>query len=302
MVAADTRDALVAMNDFQGVLAASLAGLGLLLALAAWAQVAVGLAPLKALQSALVRVREGHTQRLEGRFPTEVQPLVNGFNSVLDRNTEVVSRARTQAGNLAHALKTPLAVLDNAAGQSTDATMAPLVREQVALANRHIHWHLARARAAATGHLPGQRTALAPLLDGLLRVMGKLYPQRQLYADAVPGDCAFAGEGQDLQEMLGNLLDNGCRCARSSVWVGVRHNNTQLQITVEDDGPGIPASQRAEVLLRGVRLDESVPGSGLGLAIVAELAALYGGTITLDENRHGGLSVTLSLPAARQLS
>ena len=302
MVAADTRDALVAVDDFHGVLAASLAGLGLLLALAAWAQVAVGLAPLKALQAALVRVREGHTPRLEGRFPTEVQPLIDGFNGVLDRNTEVVERARTQAGNLAHALKTPLAVLDNAAGQSTDATLAPLVREQVALANRHIHWHLARARAAATGHLPGQRTALAPLLDGLLRVMGKLYPQRQLHADAVPGDCAFAGEGQDLQEMLGNLLDNGCRCARSSVWVGVRHNNSQLQITVEDDGPGIPASQRAEVLLRGVRLDESVPGSGLGLAIVAELAALYGGTITLDENRHGGLSVTLSLPAARQPS
>jgi signal transduction histidine kinase len=300
MVAADTREALAAVNDFQGVLAASLAGLGLLLALAAWAQVAVGLAPLKVLQGALTRVHEGHTQRLEGRFPVEVQPLIDGFNGVLDRNTEVVSRARTQAGNLAHALKTPLAVLDNAARQSTDAALAPLVREQVALAQRHIHWHLARARAAATGHLPGQRTPLAPLIDGLLRVMGKLNAERglQLSADAVPADWACAGEEQDLQEMLGNLLDNACRSARSAVHVDVRRDGAQLLLAVNDDGPGIAPEQRATVLQRGVRLDESLPGSGLGLAIVTELAGLYGGGLTLDQSPLGGLRATLRLPSA----
>ena len=300
MVAADTREALAAVNDCQGVLAASLGGLGLLLALAAWAQVAVGLAPLKALQSALVRVREGHTQRLEGRFPTEVQPLVDGFNSVLDRNTEVVSRARTQAGNLAHALKTPLAVLDNAAGQSTDATLAPLVREQVALAQRHIHWPWARARAAATGRLPGQRTALAPLFNGLLRVMGKLNAERglRLSADTVPPDWACAGEEQDLQEMLGNLLDNACRSARSAVHVDVWREGGDIWLAVNDDGPGIAPERRAAVLQRGVRLDESLPGSGLGLAIVTELAGLYGGGLTLDQSPMGGLRAVLRLPAA----
>ena len=300
MVATDTREALAAVNDFQGVLAASLVGLGLLLALAAWTQVAVGLAPLKALQNALARVREGHTPRLEGRFPDEVQPLIDGFNGVLDRNTEVVSRARTQAGNLAHALKTPLAVLDNAARQSTDAALAPLVREQVALAQRHIHWHLARARAAATGHLPGQRTALAPLINGLLRVMGKLNAERglQLSADAVPPEWACAGEEQDLQEMLGNLLDNACRSARSAVHVDVRRDGAQLLLAVNDDGPGIAPEQRAAVLQRGVRLDESLPGSGLGLAIVTELAGLYGGGLTLDQSPLGGLRATLRLPSA----
>ena len=300
MVAADTREALAAVDDFNGVLAASLVALGLLLALAALAQVGVGLAPLRKLQGALQRVREGRAPRLEGRFPAEVQPLIDDFNGVLDRNAEVVARARTQAGNLAHALKTPLAVLENAARQSTDPTLAPLVTEQVALAQRHIHWHLARARAAATGHLPGQRTPLAPLLDGLLRVMDKLHAARALDLDGgdVPADWAFAGEEQDLQEMLGNLLDNACRSARTAVRVRVQREGAQLQMAVDDDGPGIAPEQRAAVLQRGVRLDESLPGSGLGLAIVVELATLYGGALTLDSSDLGGLSARLTLPAA----
>lgn len=300
MVAADTREALAAVDDFNGVLAASLVALGLLLALAALAQVGVGLAPLRKLQGALQRVREGRAPRLQGRFPAEVQPLIDDFNGVLDRNAEVVARARTQAGNLAHALKTPLAVLENAARHSTDPTLAPLVTEQVALAQRHIHWHLTRARAAATGHLPGQRTPLAPLLDGLLRVMDKLHAARALDLDGgdVPADWAFAGEEQDLQEMLGNLLDNACRSARTAVRVRVQRKGAQLQIAVDDDGPGIAPGQRAAVLQRGVRLDESRPGSGLGLAIVVELATLYGGALTLDSSDMGGLSARLTLPAA----
>jgi len=300
MVAADTREALAAVNDFNGVLAASLGALGLLLALAALAQVAVGLAPLRALQGALQRVREGRAPRLEGRFPVEVQPLIDDFNGVLDRNAQVVERARTQAGNLAHALKTPLAVLENAARQSPDPTLAPLVTEQVALAHRHIHWHLARARAAATGRLPGQRTPLAPLLDGLLRVMDKLHAARALDIDGgdVPADWAFAGEEQDLQEMLGNLLDNACRSARTALRVRVQREGAQLHLAVDDDGPGIAPAQRAAVLQRGVRLDESQPGSGLGLAIVVELAALYGGALTLEDSDLGGLSARLTLPAA----
>lgn len=299
MVAADTHEVQGAVARLQGVLAASLAALGLLLTLAAWAQVAVGLAPLKTLQAALQRVREGRTQRLEGRFPTELQALIDDFNGVLDRNVEVVERARTQAGNLAHALKTPLAVLENAAQQTPAGGLAPLVSEQVALANRHIHWHLARARAAATGHLPGQRTPLAPLLAGLLRVMNKLHAGRglRLDADELPPALAFAGEEQDLQEMLGNLLDNACRSARTRVRVQAHQANGQLQIAVEDDGPGIAPEQRAAVLQRGVRLDQTRPGSGLGLAIVVELAQLYGGGLTLQTSPAGGLSARLALPA-----
>lgn len=301
MVAADTREALAAADDFNGVLAASLAGLGALLALAALAQVAVGLAPLKAMQRALQQVRQARTARLEGRFPAEVQPLIDDFNGVLDRNAEVVGRARTQAGNLAHALKTPLAVLGNAAAQVPNNDLAPLVAEQVQVAQRHIQWHLARARVAASQGLPGQRTPLLPLLAGLLRVMGKLHAERGLdiaAADEIPADMAFAGEEQDLQDMLGNLLDNACRCARGAVHVHAVREGTQLHIVVNDDGPGIAPAQRAAVLQRGVRLDESTPGSGLGLAIVVELAALYGGALTLDTSPAGGLSARLTLPAA----
>jgi len=299
-VAADTAGVAGALAQFNGVLAASLAALGVLLALAALAQVRVGLSPLAQLQRQLQRVRAGDAQRLEGEFPDELQPLVDDFNGVLERNAEVVARARTQAGNLAHALKTPLAVLDNAARQAGEEELRLRVGEQVRVAQRHIDWHLARARVAASLQVPGQRTPLRPVLESLLRVMGKLYAARglTLALAALPDDADFAGEEQDLQEMLGNLLDNACRSARTRVAVSAVRDGTQLQVVIADDGPGIAAAARAAVLQRGVRLDESTPGSGLGLAIVLDLARLYGGTLALDESAGGGLQVTLALPAA----
>jgi signal transduction histidine kinase len=300
MVAGDLREAGAAVDRFTGVLAASLGGLGVLLALAALAQVAVGLAPLKTMQQGLQRVREGRQQRLQGRFPNELQPLIDEFNGVLDRNAEVVERARAQAGNLAHALKTPLAILGQAARKVEPSEFSALVGEQVQIAERQMHWHLARARAAATQHVPGQRTALEPVLGSLLRAMDKLHADRHLDlgADEVAPDLAFAGEEQDLQEMLGNLLDNACRSACGAVTVKARREGAWLRITVEDDGPGIAPEQRAAVLQRGVRLDESRDGSGLGLAIVVDLARLYGGDLELTTADAGGLSVRLSPPAA----
>ncbi|MFO0297149.1 MAG: sensor histidine kinase [Pseudomonadota bacterium] len=300
MVAGDLREAGAAVDRFEGVLAASLGGLGALLALAALAQVAVGLAPLKTMQQGLQRVREGRQPRLQGRFPNELQPLIDEFNGVLDRNAEVVERARAQAGNLAHALKTPLAILGQAARKVEPSEFSALVAEQVQVAQRQLQWHLARARAAATQHLPGQRTALEPVLASLLRAMDKLHADRHLDlgADDVAPELAFAGEEQDLQEMLGNLLDNACRSAHGAVRVKANRDGPWLRIHVDDDGPGIPPEQRASVLQRGVRLDESRDGSGLGLAIVVDLARLYGGDVTLDGAAAGGLSVRLSLPAA----
>jgi signal transduction histidine kinase len=306
VVAADMQEIAGAMDSFNGVMAASLAVLLVLLALAALAQVAVGLSPLRAMQRALADVNEGRTQRLQGRFPSEVQPLIDDFNDVLDRNTEVVARARTQAGNLAHALKTPLSVLDQAATGTLavhDSELARLVKEQVGLSRRHIDWHLARARVAATQRLPGQRTALAPVLAGLVRVMERVHAERGI-AITVQADVAplfFAGEEQDLQEMLGNLLDNACKWARSRVTIAARPLAgalpLQLQVRIEDDGPGIGAAHLASVGARGVRLDESVPGTGLGLAIVQDLAGLYGGELTLEPAGGGGLRATLRLPA-----
>lgn len=299
MVAADLGETDAATQRFNGVLAASLAALGLLLALAAWAQVAVGLAPLKALQRALEMLRDGRSNRLDGRFPAELQPLVQDFNGVLDRHDAVLARARTQAGNLAHALKTPLAVLGNAAAAAAPGPLSQTVTEQVQTANRQIHWHLARARAAAAHGQPGQHTRVAPVLAGVLRVMERVYAERDLATSfTVAPDLAFAGEEQDLQEMVGNLLDNAFRNARDTVAVLARQDDRRLTILVNDDGPGIDPAHRQTVLRRGVRLDESAPGTGLGLAIVVELAGLYGGALELADSAAGGLSARLSLPAA----
>ena len=307
IVAADLQATQAATLQFTRVLALSLLVLLVLLALASWAQVAVGLRPLKVLQRALQDVQHARTARLQGTFPAEVQPLVDDFNSVLARNAEVVERARTQAGNLAHALKTPLSVLDQASRVSPadPAALSLLVQEQVQVARRHIDWHLAHARVAASQRLPGQRTALGPVAAGLVRVMRKVYAERGLHITTTMPEqpLFFAGEEQDLQEMLGNLLDNACKWARSAVVIRAQSapqtGGAALCLTVEDDGPGIGAEHRALALARGVRLDETVPGTGLGLAIVQDLAHLYGGQLDLlPANAQGGLRVVLTLPAA----
>jgi signal transduction histidine kinase len=300
VVAGDLVQTGQAVRDFNRMLALSLALLGLLLVLAALAQVTVGLAPLKALQRALNRVRDGQAPRLQGAFPDELQPLVQDFNTVLDRNAEATARARAQAGNLAHALKTPLAVMAHAANHVGEHHALPaLVAEQVAVAQRQLDWQLARARAAATQGLPGQRTAVGPVLQGLLRVMGKVHAARELRWRAPPpaANALFAGEEQDLQDMLGNLLDNAARWATSEVAVAAQRQGDRLLITIDDDGPGIAPERRSAALTRGTRLDESAPGSGLGLHIVADLADLYGGALALSEGPLGGLRVQLELPA-----
>ncbi len=309
IVAADLRETVAAVVRFNGVLAASLATLFVLLCAAALAQVAIGLAPLRALQRTLAAVHAGTAQRLDGRFPSEVQPLVDGFNAVLDRNAEVVTRARTQAGNLAHAIKTPLAAMSQAAAVALQrpeagAELAVLVEEQVGISRRHVDWHLARARAAAALGVPGARVALQPVVSGLLRVLERVHAQRGITLQCTPmsAELAFAGELQDLQEILGNLLDNACKWAKREVVVSASADGSapgsRLRIVIDDDGPGIRADRREAVMARGARLDETVPGSGLGLAIVNELVGLYGGSVRLQEAPAGGLRVEVELPGA----
>jgi signal transduction histidine kinase len=307
MVAADMGETTEAVSRFTGVLATSLVILLGLLSAAALAQVAVGLAPLRALQRALVAVHEGRSQRLDDPFPAEVQPLVDDFNRVLDRNAEIVTRARTQAGNLAHAIKTPLAAMSQAAASAMRSTqaatdLAALVDEQVRVAGRHIDWHLARSRAAAAHGIPGARAAVQPAIGGLIRLMERVHAERglRIQCDSIASDLTFAGEVQDLQEVVGNLIDNACKWARNSVhvvaWSESRPDGRRLRIAVEDDGPGIAAERRESVMARGARLDESVPGSGLGLGIVRELVSLYGGNVSLASASSGGLRVELELP------
>lgn len=300
-VAANAAALEAATGNFARVLALSLGVLALGLLAAALVQVRLGLVPLDRLRAALADLRAGRSTRVEGDFPSEVQPLVDDLNQVLADNTDMVERARTQAGNLAHALKTPLAVIANSAHGMADAEGARLIAAETERMRRQIDHHLSRARAAAMARGAGLRVAVAPALAGLARTIPRLHPDRDIALDLqVPDGLLFRGEGQDLQEMAGNLLDNAVKWCGGRIRLSAAPAGPgQLRIIVADDGPGIPADRRAAVLARGTRLDEAVPGSGLGLAIVDDLARLYGGVLELDEDTAlGGLSARLTLPRA----
>jgi signal transduction histidine kinase len=257
-----------------------------------------GLSPLERLRGRLVSVRAGTDARITGSYPSEVQPLVDDLNALLEHRDEAVRRAVAKAGDLAHGLKTPLAVLTQeaerarAAGQSE---LAASLEEQVLRMRRQIDYHLAQARAAASSATLGATSQLRESVDGLVRTMQRLYASRNLdiVVDVDPG-VVLQVQREDLDEMLGNLLDNACKWARTRIEV----TSSAAGITIDDDGPGVPAPMRESVLQRGVRADEAAPGSGLGLAIVRDLAALYGGEIALEHAPLGGLRVVVRLPPA----
>lgn len=299
-----------ARTQFHDVLMLSLGVLYGMLILAAWAQVTIGLYPLRQLQDAVEAVNEGTRSRLHGRFPHEVQSLVTGFNTLLDRNDTLLERARLQAGNLAHALKTPLTILDQVATRAEHPgfeNWTTLVREQVDISRKHIDWHLKRSRMAAQAGRPGNNTPLLALAQGVIRVLERVYAEKNLQFELPPSefDVHLAMESQDGQEIIGNLLDNACKWAKSSVkiqWSLESGENSQslLRIDIEDDGPGIDPHSQKRALERGQRLDETTPGSGLGLAIVNDLLQFYGGSLQLGAGKKGGLHVTVRIPVAGQ--
>ena len=298
-VAADTALVAEPVARFTNLLLVALTVLGAGLVVTVAVQLRLVMRPLDALRERLGAVRRGDAAQLEGRFPQELQPLVDEFNHVLEANAGMVERARTQAGNLAHAVHTPLTVLANAAAQEK-GPLAQLVQEQVATAHRQVDYHLARARAAAAVRATGLHAPVLPPVQALLRTMERLHAGRAVtfHLDPQAVDGAFRGEEQDLYELLGNLLDNAGKWAHSRVDIDVQRHNDQLCITVDDDGPGIPADQRERMFERGVQLDERRPGSGLGLDIVRELAHAYGGSVAADVSPRGGLRMRLFLPAA----
>lgn len=298
-VAADRALWAEPISRFDRMLGIALGVLVLGMLVAAWVQVSYGLRPLVRLRRRLADVREGRVDRIDGTFPTEVQPLVEDFNQVLQRNAQGLDRARQQAGNLAHALKTPLTVLANAAA-AADPALPRLVAEQVDTARRQVDYHLARARAAAAVRVTGLRSPILPLLQGLVRVMQRVHAERHLVyeLDGIDADLAFRGESQDFQEMLGNVLDNAGKWANHRVRVSADRRDGELDIRVEDDGPGLSPERSEAVFERGRRADERTPGSGLGLGIVRDLADLYGGWAQIRTGDLGGACVVITLPAA----
>jgi len=256
-----------------------------------------GLSRFSDLRARLTAVREGHEHRIEGVYPTEIQPLVNELNALLAHREEAVRRALAKAGDLAHGLKTPLAVIAHESDRLGDS--AAVIRQQIERMQRQIDFHLAHARAAGSAATLGARSSISESVDALIRTLQRLHADRGLTIDArVSPSHALRVQREDLDEMLGNLLDNACKWAKSRIAVGSMVNGERIVITVDDDGPGLDPALREAVLQRGVRADEAAPGTGFGLAIVRDLAEVYGGSIALATSPLGGVSARLELPAS----
>ena len=296
-VAAETSELDKRIAQFNGTLIWSFVILGLGLVIAVFLQVRIGLQPLRRVTLALHRIRAGQARRLEGRFPSEIEPLASELNGLIEHSAEVVGRARSYVSNLAHFLKTPLTVLSSEAA-AQPGPLADAVNRQVGVMRRQVDHYLARARAAGALDVLGNRTPVAGVLDDLARTLKRIHRDSFIAIDVdCPPNLAFRGERQDLEEMAGNLIDNACKWARSRVRVTATPAGAMLHIAVEDDGPGLTPEERSQVGERGERLDESVPGTGLGLAIVRDIAKLYGGALDLDSSELGGLAARLTLPA-----
>ena len=289
---ADTR-------DFATLTWISLSLLGLGLVAAVFLQVRIGLRPLYDLRVEIADVRKGKAARIERTYPSEIAPLAQQVNRLLDHNQEVVKRQRTHVGNLAHALKTPLSVM-LAETEGDASPLAELVRRQTEVMKGQVDHHLRRARAAARAHVLGERTPVAEVLDEMAVMLERVFQSKDVEIDwRAPDELGFLGERQDLQEILGNLIENACKWCRHRVRISAGANGLgQVIVVVEDDGAGLPEDRRAEVLKRGARLDEDAPGSGLGLSIVDDLTRAYGGRLTLAASDMGGLKAVLELPAA----
>lgn len=297
-VAGPVSDIQADVDRFVTQLTVTLGVLGLGLVVAVLVQVRFGLRPLRAMQDALADIRAGRIQRLPETFPEEIEGVVHELNALLDHKALALERYRTQTGNLAHALKNPLTVVRNEI-VGIEGEKGEILKEQAIVVSNVIDRYLSRARIAGSGAVLGARTSVATSIENLKFSMDRLYEGRGLdiSVKGIEG-LQFQGDADDLEEMLGNLMDNACKWARSRVVVSGRRVEGGLRIAVEDDGPGIPEERRPEVLKRGRRLDETMPGSGLGLDIVQDIAEIYGGSLQLNVSSMGGLRVDLELPIA----
>ncbi len=296
LVAADLREVSSGVRRFDLLLVTALGLLGIGMAVAIVIQVRYGLRPLRTMAADLEDVRSGDATRLAGKYPPEVAPLVEAMNGVLDKDAELIERARAHVGNLAHALKTSLAVLST---ELQGSAKKEVMAEQVQIMRRLIEHHLGRASAmAGSGRNLGVKSAIRPIAESAAAALRKIYVDRGLVIDVdVAPELSFRGPREDLEEIIGNLMENACKWAKSRVRISGRQDQAGLHLAVEDDGPGMPPDQAAEAVVRGRRLDEMAPGWGLGLAIVSDLVDVNGGQIAFARSDFGGLAVTIRLPA-----
>lgn len=286
------------INQFRQRVFLTLAALGFILAISTFAQVKWALRPLSLIVRGLNDIREGRSDDLRGSFPTEIQPLVTELNALIGFNSKVVERARTHVGNLAHALKTPISVLRNEASEF-QTPLSEKVVEQTDAMQTQVNYHLDRARIIARSGVLSAAHPVQPVIQGLGRAMSKIYRDKNVRLTiAVDGNLKFSGEKQDLEEALGNLLDNACKWAREEVQISGRIEDNFLIVEIDDDGPGLSEEEQQLAMKRGERLDEQKPGSGLGLSIVRDLVNAYDGAFGMDRSSLGGLRATLAFPTS----
>lgn len=299
LAAADKRAATRDIQRFALIALALMAALCLALIFAVYTQVRVGLSPLFTLRDKVANIREGKAAQVEGIYPPEISPLAEELNSLIVHNKNIVERARTHVGNLAHALKTPLAVLQNEA-QNGQRTPSDLVTKQTEIMRQQVDHHLRRARAAARGQSIGVTTPVKDVIDPLTRTLPRIYRDKDLLIDVeVESALVFRGAKRDLEDMIGNLMDNAAKWTKSDIRLCAETDKQRadmMRITIEDNGAGLDPKEYETVLKRGARLDEATPGSGLGLAIVDDLARAYKGKFHLSRSELGGLQAELILP------
>ncbi len=290
------------VGRFDRILFWSFGGLGIGLLTAMILQVGFGLRPLRLIQKELTAIRSGRYRRLGRKYPAEVLPLVDEVNDVLDYNETLVERARTQVGNLAHALKTPLAVLVNESDSSKDSRLKSIVEKQSHSIQTHVDHYLARARVMGRSRVLGVTTPLDPAVDAILRVIPKMHKNKSLnIINELPKGFDVFAERQDVDELLGNILDNAAKWTKDSIKISGHYELGEaknfLELVIEDNGPGVDLNKIPQILERGKRLDETVPGSGLGMSIVQDIIDLMGGSIQLSKSDMGGLKVAMRIPA-----
>jgi signal transduction histidine kinase len=304
IVGSETNELARAIETWQHSLGLFVGILFVSLVVAAIAQVAFGLRPLRQLQQSLKKLRDGDNSRIMGNFPTELKPLIDDFNSVIDANGKIIERARHQAGDLAHSIKTPISVMINALQterlrSSDNAALVAALEEQLKQLQQQVQWRLKRARIAANVGVPHSRTLVGTTLKQLTRVMQKVHADKSIRVDmgVMADELYFAGEEQDLQEIVGNLLDNAFKWAIDTVAIHASYTDSNVTIVIEDDGPGCTSlTDHTHAPSRGQRADESVPGSGLGLSIVRDLVTLYDGTLSFESKVPQGLRIVTALP------
>lgn len=304
MVTGSLDEILQLVDEFRGQTLIVLVAVAVMLAIMSFIVARIALRPLRRLGEAIEAVREGETDNVAGQYPSEIEPVAEEVNELLRSNTQIIERAKNQVGNLAHGLKTPIAVLRNEATASKDSSLARVVLSESEKMQQLVTTYLDRARLSARSAVVGKKADSIHVMLRLVRVMEKLNPH--ITIAMVRPDASlpwFRGDEGDLEEMAGNLLDNACKWSKGKIGVSMfaerSKSGSMLLIKIEDDGPGLSEEQARAVLRRGVKLDEKVQGSGLGLDIVKELVDVYGGSLQLKRSVLGGLLAELRLPAAK---